>query len=478
MDINDVDPLVSRHKFGKFGGNFKKSEEIMRTMVQTGALSASGYAWLKVALDPWHDTQITGFKGVPDVHTGNSVVMSTVQEVAIARPAGYVNSTWGVKFSSYPIAGSTYMDLCDIQGNHVALKTNPSPGSMYPVLVEYVDGAGDFPEFGTSPVGATGLSIPSDFTKGPFKVAGIGMEVCNTTAELNKQGLCSAAVMNQPSHSATAYQIASIPPATLTTATSLFPVRTTPRNLAEMALLPNLTQWHAGEGSYSVLQLLDVDSTPVTTTPSMPLWFATDEYRVGAVQSFLNYRVGKHVAGVHPNSFVPSAIVGSVPSNSTTVMYTGLSNETTLTLRTRWVLERFPNDVEPEIIVLAKPTAPFDPVALEIYSRVLRKLPPAVMFKENNSREWWKSVLNTVADIVQSGLMMIPHPLAKGAGAALTMARPLIGPVSEKLGEKKKKKNQDLKGSVVRVQQSQPKPKQITGKNPNAAFKGKQKRLA
>jgi hypothetical protein len=161
-----------------------------------------------------------------------------------------------------------------------------------------------------------------------------------------------------------------------------------------------------------------------------------------------------------------------------------LSQETTLTLRVRWIIERFPNDNESSIVVLSTPTAHYDPVALEIYSRLMMKTPPAVMFKENPQGEWWKTMLAGIADIAQDGLLAIPHPLAQGAGQAIKLGRAILSPHDEKEKkeiEKLKQENAELLKLIKEMRShslaigTQTKPKALLTK-PKQNFPQKPKR--
>ncbi len=149
-----------------------------------------------------------------------------------------------------------------------------------------------------------------------------------------------------------------------------------------------------------------------------------------------------------------SAPVGENPSDSVVWFYTGLSEQTTLTIRARWMIERFPNDQEPEIIVLATPSPPLDPIALEIYSRISQMMPAAVMFKENDNTEWWKRVLGGIAEVAGPLLLAGPHPAMKAAGAAILTGNKVLNPENAK-----KKVTVDQNGALVATKRSAAKKK-------------------
>jgi hypothetical protein len=422
----------------------EKSKKIMSAMIASGQLTPEGEAWLKVNSDPWHDTKITGFRGVPDNYQGQSVTMSINQELSISKIPSLGAGNWAVRISTNPVASQVQTDSYVKQGNVVDKGSVEPMDQVYqwPVQVDYA--LGDQPFTPWVDLNTTGLEIPSGFLKGPYRVCGMGIEVINTTAPLQKQGLATCAVMNQSStknFTLKVYGATTAPPTGFPdTSASFFPVKSPPTTLADMLLLPGTTQWEAAEGAYSVVQLLELDNTPPGAVPEYPLYIDEDFDAINVIPDGTglvptttcrvpHLQTGFFAGGngLVPKPYMPR-IPGHVPMNTTIQMYSGLSDQTTLTLRVRWILERFPNDNEPEIVVLTSPTAPWDPVAIEIQSRLMAKLVPAVMFKENPKGEWWKTMLAGIADIAGSGLMMLPHPLAKGAGAALMAGRAYLAP--------------------------------------------------
>jgi hypothetical protein len=436
----------------------EKATKIMDNMVATGQITEAGLAFLKIATDPWHDNKIENFKGIPDQNTGLSVVCSIVQELDIAKPAGLPAGNWGVRIVTNPIAQPAPTTGYTMLGN-VAVATGIRDAFLYPVSVDFAGAGVDFPDVpGYQPAGTAsqGLFIPPQYLDGPYKVASMGVETVNTTAEINMQGLTTCGRMNQGATerlAMTLYKAVGV-----TSVATVFPVRCPPKNLSEMILLPDTTQWHAKEGAYSVVELASLGTLPPSCDPVYPLVLPVDFPTDAFTQVSVNLpQVQSITIGVVPVNSVAGIKPGHVPMNTTIQMFTGLSDATTLTLRVRWVIERYPNDNQPQILVLSTPTAAYDPAALELYARAMRLIPPGVMFKENNSQEWWKTMLAGIADLASSGLMMMPHPLAKGAGSAIALARNLLVPntpgvkISKKSGQIKARKPKGNGAEVIRA---------------------------
>lgn len=407
----------------------RKGRQVLQDLKATNKLSREGEAWLTFALDPFHDKSITGISGIPDGTIGKSVCCSVVTEQNIKKPDSIVGN-WACRVTTYPVTSKFNLNNGVINSNVLA-QVDTGPNSISMVVIDYVADGDDFPEF--SSIGSDYLSIPDAFLKGPFKVGAFGLEMVNTTSDLHKQGLFSAATMNQNSNEIfTIQEVNAGSVVTNYTWGSAYYVRTPPINLAQLTLLPDVCQWEAREGAYSVVPLKGVGSRNPTATPRYPVLVSIDPTAnvaenlpcAGPILSNAVIPGFPQTAALSRFSMGP----GEIPADSIVWFATGLSPETTLTIRARNLIERYPNDQEPEIVVLATPTASYDPIALEIYSRVIGMMPAAVMFKENPAGEWWQRILGGIADVAGPMLIALPHPLAKAAGAALMVGNKALNP--------------------------------------------------
>jgi hypothetical protein len=98
--------------------------------------------------------------------------------------------------------------------------------------------------------------------------------------------------------------------------------------------------------------------------------------------------------------------------------FTGLSLLTTLTINWNIYIERFPSDLETDLVVLARPSPAYCPMAFELYKSIAMSLPVGVMQKENGLGDWFRDAVSSVAEFVTPVLSMIPHPVAQ-AGALI-----------------------------------------------------------
>jgi len=395
-------------------------------MVANRTLSPAGLAWLTMAVDPWHDTAVTGMTGLPDQGIGKSVTFQVVQEYQISAANSTVaipaDSNWSCRIGNHPFLTTQILRDGLFYGD-VLTQTGNTPVMLQPVQVNYaLDGAEFDAVAVNSSLNAQGCTLPVDYTKGVVKVCGMGIEVINTTSALHKQGLMSCARMVQPeTESFTAY-MALTTPANAWGIKSLTPVRTLPKNLSELALYPGFAQEEAKDGYYAPV-LLKFNRYPHYPTPYGTL-LLDDDPSAGTFNT------------ANPIACWSSSLSGfSAPGNtsifycnkdlplyygcdSNVVMFTGLSYTTTLNLRVRWILERFPSDAEGQILVISSPSADYDPIALEIYSKCVQRMPAGVPFTENPAGEWWKNMLVAIADVATPLLKSLPGPLGMALGTA------------------------------------------------------------
>jgi len=431
-----------------------RARSMLNQLVESRRLTPEGLAWLIASVDPWHDTTISGVAGIPDQGTGKSVVFQVVSEYDISKPASLPTGPWGCRVGNFPILSTHRVTDGGYYGDTVTQIRTGGPvvgdRAIMPVQINFAAAGLDFDDTVNFIVGPlSGCDVPVKFTTGIVKVCGMGIEVINTTAQLYKQGLMTCARMVQPDvETFSTYVVMPYIGSAETTVKTVNCFRTLPKNLGEMALYPGFAQMEAKDGYYAPVTLklgrnlsyptpvgvllLDQDPRGGTVNLTQPI----DCYSSTMIL-FTPLTVPPTTASVYVSQECP--IFASVDSN--VVMFTGLSDQTTLTLRVRWILERFPSDSEAEILVMATPTAPYDPVALEIYSKMLALLPAGVSFTENPGGEWWTKALSKLAEIVGPMVAMIPHPYAKAAGTALTLGGAALNSYANNKQSNRKAKN-------------------------------------
>lgn len=448
MSSEEISPILT-------AAESKRALTKLERFVEKGLISRAGLQWLKIATDPWHDTPVTGVQGCPDSNTGKSVVFPVNQEIQINKPSTLAAGNWQFRVSALPTANNCQLQKCNHWGGVNGYVAASPACNFAPVMVEAMTDNVSFPD-GFDPTVTTlvgQLEIPPEYTKGAFKVIGLGLEAVNTTAPLYKQGLVTCVKFNQTSAKSHQKVYFVDPPALNQIGDAqCFHVRFPPISLSEMLTHQGVTQWHAEEGFYAVVPLKDLDQSAEGASEIQP--FLTDDQSCGPQNPAVSRIVYVGLFGAAQPAPLTSTVRNNarynkqVPMDSFCAFFTGLSDQTTVTLRVRWIVERFPSNDEPDILAIASPSAYYDPLALEMYSRAMQKMPPAVMFKENPEGEWFTRVLGTLADIAGPLLMAIPHPAAKIAGTAISAgkaaydaknAKPKIEPVNDGKPKKKKK---------------------------------------
>lgn len=412
----------------------KQYIELMKSQHQ---LTEDGWNWLKIAADPWHDNVIHNVNGLPDLTPGKSVVFSVVREETIVKPASLGAGNWKFMIANYPwlnakeiinqtpAASGATIGVVDLLVAPVAY-TGPLVG---PVIIDYaLDSTPNMPN-GTFPAdGVTDLresiSVPEQNLEGNVRCIGMGIEVVNRTAPLYESGLCSLARMNQPSN-----QKFHISNRQLGTPNNTFgdreviPFQLAPQNLADLTLSQDVTQWHAKEGHYSVIPL-KIDESHSFAPCANPVLGYRNYPRpgVGAGDWGTNTIVMDRLVPNGTSTYTSNTITHQNPTDTVVAFYTGLTPESTLTLRVRWILERFPSVSEPEILVLARNSARYDPKALELWKHICFHFPPGVMFKENPAGEWFKRILGTIGKFASPLLNAVPvvGPLLSGGASLLS----------------------------------------------------------
>lgn len=414
----------------------------MKEAIQSGLLSEHDIAYLKVATDPWHDTSIDSFTGIPDEFIGKSVteVLTITQQITTPFVAGSGN--YNVRINNNPILGAIPLVKSANFGNCYYNEIDSvAPINTYTIGTIDVQYSltSNFQDYPAS-TSRVSLALPDSVMYGNVKVAGIGIEVVNTTAELYKQGLVSIARVPQPNSSQTtaARVFGQGQGGTLGSfaVVEMVPVVSMPTTLTELTTYPDYVQWEAKEGMYSVVRQYDHLAASPMGWRGVCRFINQEPYATSVGSSFSNAAQSVDVDRLNwvttGTSFMPVATylqnhgVIPCPCDSVVAMFTGLSEQSTLSLKVKFYVERRVNTSIPTVQALVpfvKDSPPINPKVIELVSRIWSELPPAVMFKENPAGEWWSRILGTIGDVAPTILGMIPHPAAQIAAKGISAMR-------------------------------------------------------
>jgi len=431
----------------------RRIDNILDKLEKKNGLTTDGRAWLVAACDPFHDSDIA-LAGYPDVNSSATIVQLVKKQLQIVPPVGLAaGANWDASMVLFPRMASLPLQSF-VTVNAGGTSTVPATAPLTSVRAggfvcnTGIQGANLWPSalVPQIPLGQLVTSTftdCSDFISGDCRIIGMGFEVVNTTANINKQGQVTAWRMPSRPTADTIY----IPNATVA-ATQSYPIYTNrmpPGIISDCQLLYGSRSWAAEEGIYTVSRQ-NTDSNPLAAPDYTPdAYVVTDAFDTQITQ----------------NLYLPFAPVGGKPVDLHTphdlsgCQFTGLSNATTLTVNVRWLIERSPAPQEHDLVVLATPSACYDPLSLELYCHCLSSMPPGVMLKENALGDWFRKALDGVAKFAPTigtalasvgvpGAQMIGNIVSKGAGVGSALIK--------KKQEQKQQKKQPLVGSASTTQ--------------------------
>lgn len=431
-----------------------RSERILEKIGNRLGLTEAGKEWLIAVVDPFHDTPLN-VCGYPDTYEAASVVQVVKCSQQISVPSG-IEGNWDCHIHSFPFHLPSPMYLANINnpilgassgfGGNVQINPTGTPLATNWGGISVCSVAAGATTFDS---GATGTAIPSQplfsqikpYLNGEYRVIGLGWEVINTTSDLNIQGLVTA--YRQPAPSVT--NGSSVLFTSLTGTPPTNPVwgygsavfdKAPPQNSGTALLLDGSKQWKAKEGCYIVHTL---NSEEILTSGNMTSYVNTLAPTDSAISSYNATVVGLSSLEVTSfsatstytlNAFVPA---GCLPMqfNAAGAYFTGLSNSTTLQLNAVYFVERFPTQNEADLVVLAKHSCRYDPVALDLYGEIIRAMPVGVPQRMNGLGDWFADAVSTASDFISPVLSAIP-----GAGAIGAMVK-TAGNVAKSLQSKK-----------------------------------------
>jgi hypothetical protein len=232
--------------------------------------------------------------------------------------------------------------------------------------------------------------------------------VHNTTAEIYKQG--SVTTYRMPQNWGLLQEVVTF--AGRDGSITGKRVRAPPSTVAQANLLKGTRTWEAKDGVYATLFQSTVANALTQMSTECVLFEPNADPGQAATTVFTP--VSQYGAALLA---CPMAIQASktMPFDSTGAFFTGLSPQTTLTLKVRYYVERAPTWSDPQLAVLASPSAGYDIMALQLYAQAINLLPPAVMVGENAKGDWWRAVVSVLKHVA-GPVGALANPFLPGAG--------------------------------------------------------------
>jgi len=458
-------------------------------------LTPSGKEWVIAAIDPYHDTPVNCC-GYPDNNEAASVVQVVKLSTALIAPSQAGSGNWDCHIHQFPWmeggngAGGNFSQTTNgnqitgtgvfLLGGSITTPTNVTTsttlwGGM--VVDSVASGVNTFQylDLGTSI--APFQTQLSPYLTGEYRIVAMGFEVINTTAELNLQGLCT--VYRQPVANLDSAKSTLITTGPILTGggtvsnlnfgyPDLLLTNTPPATPGEALLLDGSKQWKAKDGCYVVSTFNSSENPPGanSTTPVLHL-SALDVSNTSLGCHWVYITPSNNGGSNYPAAFQPTPITGNPaetpttfnlvpvptggvwlqPFNGSGVIFSGLSNSTTLQLNAIYYIERFPTQQDSDLVVLARESCRGDSIALDLYSEIVKEMPVGVPQRMNGMGEWFADAVSSAADFISPVLSAIPLPMAQTIGSGLKMA----GGIAKSLGSKKEAPGQTYSSSGSNV---------------------------
>lgn len=412
-----------------------RAEQLLERISTRSGLTPSGKDFLIACLDPMHDNQLQNLCGWPDVESAPSIVRCVKQSMVVTRPLSILSGNFDVHLVIYPSLTQIPYANANSAGrynNFIQCDAATTPhGFNIGGVVAYSLPTGlplDITQAGGL---ATAIQVDPAFSQGFGRLIGLGVEVVNTTADLYRSGLVTCYRMPFCFPTASSFTIASGTSGAFGS-TSLVPMQHPPPSTREAMLYPGSRQWKAAEGSYHVTSFVGQDNPPkpvtfqnlvLITDQSGTITSGNDDTTnpaLNGTRAWTPLAQANAVGAFSHYSFPPNIIH---PIHLSGAIYTGLDYNSSLSINVNYYYETFPGVDEPAILVLAKPSAVYDPVALEILSSSMNCMPVAVPASMNPNGEWFSEVVDMIsaAAPVVGGLIGGPAGAALGSAAGSTM---------------------------------------------------------
>lgn len=428
--------------------------EFNRLLTECGVMSTDGLAFVKQSVDPFHDYNIRRV-GVPDKHSGDSLIRHSKSLVSISKPAGLAaGGTWDAHIVLFPFANAHL----DGQFNHGTYNlavgelsaTTDADFISGPLVINSVtSGTDTFTKIAnTASSQFTSLDIINSIGSGGssaqtannrYRVVSAGLELIDRTAELYKQGSLLAyrqstnwtdaapIVLNSAgvSQGVQPCRFLQGPPSSTTDVEQMAAVR-----------------FEAKDGAYMPIHVKQ-DKGPQLRQPCA--------MAVSLDSSAGNVITQRYVGRDSTTDKFTSLLFFDHDLQG--IYLKGLGDNSVFDLFLHEVIEQFPLPSDQGVQSLVHPSPRLDEKALQCVPHIFAELPLCVPANENSVGDFWKRVVSAVkrisgplmslADTMAPALSMIPltRPVAVGYQAARNaqQAANLAFNVGKRLSRKRKR---------------------------------------
>ncbi len=383
------------------------SGDVFDHLADRKKLTPDGAHWARMAADPFHDydRDLAGYPAADGSRTVVNCIKSTTQISNGGAPAN-----WDCIITSLPVVFESTVNACQdgqlSSGGGSFQPANPAVshtlGSV--MAISAVAGQNLFPSAAAAPwwpatnLNITALGPDGNLGTGAARIVAMGIEIHNTTAEINKQGSVTVGIVPQtPFPQGVADCVNIWAGGAQEAGIRVRRVNAWPGLASDAAILPGSRTWEAAEGAYLHIPFTSLDnplSMPgqSTTLIASRNTIATS-YPAQAALMTTQYAVNAGEAG--GTRMTTGQACRHVPMGMVFAFFGGLSNASTLQVTVKTYVETAPSYDDP-LVTLASPSAAYDPRALELYSYLISHLPPGVPVNYNSFGKWFKNIVSVV----------------------------------------------------------------------------------
>lgn len=422
------------------------SADPLETLCRHDQLTPAGCAWLKTALDPFHDYEVPDLGGYPDMLSEPSVVIVANQSMEISKDPSLAAGTWDCHIAtSQLLFEQTDSTKPNCAVNYQARKTTgsgplgvlmPPSASGVPrmdgcIAWQVASGERTFdPSNAVTAFHVDGLHLDQYLTTDDthdsiaYRCIASGFEVVNTTAAINRQGSVTCYEFDPACTSTNVNFVKAGSPDLLRANISACIMAAPPGTVGAAKQFHSSHTWNAEDGAYCVAKLNSMQNP--AQREGCNAWVMISDAGTSSFPNSISSAVGE-TAAIIPGSGTGDSDNISACSftkfGTSGAYFTGLSEETTLTVTWRCVLERVPSSVDRAMQALARPSPVLDNVALTLYSQMLHQMPPGVPQNYNDFGKWFRMASKVAKNVIPKALPWIGGAvgsvLAPGEGTAL-----------------------------------------------------------
>lgn len=409
-----------------------------------------GREWLRIALDPFCD-EVERCPGFPDPKGGQSLVYPVRRTITVKKPDLLVGldplGSWDCHISmtgllsTHELNKGILLNAKDTPNFQLGSSSSVPKGKIGSVMITSVltgeptsvdiDPGKTMVDNRTSVQALSPIIVdPStgdaenDFLeRGRFREIARGIEVVNVTPMLTRGG----SVTVYDTQAAPEQYIINPFAGVSNTGAQCHMTRAPPSLVGDAMLYNGARQWNAELGAYQIATFSDLDLK--APQPHHGDFFLSGaDVVVGGTSLALAPVL--HISPFVAPGDTRTYTIQVSPTSTKGLYFTGLSKETVLVVNLRSLLEVFPT-IDQEIAMLAATPSPeYDPVALQMYHKVARAMPPAVPVRENAFGDWFRKVVAKIGMFTPKVLRITK----KAMMAAMPQLRPLDKLIDKGIG--------------------------------------------